>query len=566
MQRGKTVGFDLRLLKIYVVGIIMEKMKRSFWDKPFLNSKIKTRNVSKSEKWIGYLFAPLGPFLFQALVAQYLNVYYTDVMGASVWLNGGFLVMYPIVSKILDAITNVIMGIVIDRTKTKQGKLRPYILISAPLITISGILLFTVPEMSETGKVIWVMLSYNFYCAVAYTMFFISSNLLVPNASRNTMQRTQLSVFNNIANVAGTGIIVALIIPMAVMPAIGIDKDKWIFVMSIFAVLAFPLIILMYYYTRERVTEEDFNASAIEKVPLSKQIRAMVTDKYWVLIMLFYLIFNICGNCRNIALPYYCNWVLGTYSDGITQTLVNALGGLPMGIGMLIVWPLAKKFGKKNITAVGLVIYSVGSLICFIFPQNMIVVLIGQFIKNMGYVPIAYIFMSLIADILDNIEYEKGFRVDGISGSVYTIIATVSAGIATSIFNMMLSKTGYTAPYEVLPGVFNTQSAQCQSAITWCFLGFEAIAGIVLAVMVSQIKVEKNLAAVTHGLMERKKQRAAENGEEWIDPVEAAKREEEENNALIEQARIEKLKNKCAKKGLNFETENKKYLAKHRKK
>lgn len=540
--------------------------KKSIWDKPFLDSRIKTRNVSKSEKWIGYLFAPLGPFLFQALVSQYLNVYYTDVMGASVWLNGGFLIMYPIVSKILDAITNVIMGILIDRTKTKQGKLRPYILISAPLVTISGILLFAIPELSETGKIIWVMLSYNFYCAVAYTMFFISSNLLVPNASRNTLQRTQLSVFNNIANIAGTGIIVALIVPMAIMPVIGIDKQKWILVMSIFAVLAFPLIILMYYFTRERVTEEDLNSASHEKTALSKQIKAMFTDKYWVLIMLFYLIFNICGNCRNIALPYYCNWVLGTYSDGITQTMVNALGGLPMGIGMLIIWPLAKKFGKKNITAVGLVIYSLGSLICFLTPKNMAVVLIGQFIKNMGYIPIAYIFMSLIADILDTIEYKNGFRVDGISGSVYTVITTVSQGISTSIFNILLSKTGYVAPYEVSPGVFNTQTADCQSAISWCFLGFEAIAGIVLAVTVSQIKVENGLPEVISGLMQRKKELAIANGEEWIDPVEAAKIEEEENRQLEEQARIEKLKKRCAKKGLDFEAENQKYQSRKNKK
>lgn len=540
--------------------------KKSIWDKPFLDSRIKTRNVSKSEKWIGYLFAPLGPFLFQALVSQYLNVYYTDVMGASVWLNGGFLIMYPIVSKILDAITNVIMGILIDRTKTKQGKLRPYILISAPLVTISGILLFAIPELSETGKIIWVMLSYNFYCAVAYTMFFISSNLLVPNASRNTLQRTQLSVFNNIANIAGTGIIVALIVPMAIMPVIGIDKQKWILVMSIFAVLAFPLIILMYYFTRERVTEEDLNSASHEKTALSKQIKAMFTDKYWVLIMLFYLIFNICGNCRNIALPYYCNWVLGTYSDGITQTMVNALGGLPMGIGMLIIWPLAKKFGKKNITAVGLVIYSFGSLICFLTPKNMAVVLIGQFIKNMGYIPIAYIFMSLIADILDTIEYKNGFRVDGISGSVYTVITTVSQGISTSIFNILLSKTGYVAPYEVSPGVFNTQTADCQSAISWCFLGFEAIAGIVLAVTVSQIKVENGLPEVISGLMQRKKELAIANGEEWIDPVEAAKIEEEENRQLEEQSRIEKLKKKCAKKGLDFEAENQKYQSRKNKK
>ena len=69
----------------------------------------------------GVSVCALGPFLFQALVAQYLNVYYTDVMGATKWLGGGFLIMYPIVSKILDAITNVIMGMLIDRTRTRQA-------------------------------------------------------------------------------------------------------------------------------------------------------------------------------------------------------------------------------------------------------------------------------------------------------------------------------------------------------------------------------------------------------------------------------------------------------------
>lgn len=123
--------------------------------------------------------------------------------------------------------------------------------------------------------------------------------------------------------------------------------------------------------------------------------------------------------------------------------------------------------------------------------------------------------MSLIADILDTIEYKNGFRVDGISGSVYTVITTVSQGISTSIFNILLSKTGYVAPYEVSPGVFNTQTADCQSAISWCFLGFEAIAGIVLAVTVSQIKVENGLPEVISGLMQRKKSlqlQTAKNG------------------------------------------------------
>lgn len=222
---------------------------------------------------------------------QYLNVYYTDVCSATAWLDGRFLIIYPVVSKILDAVTNVIMGIIIDRTHTKQGKLRPYILISAPLITLSGILLFAIPEMSVQGQMIWVLFSYNFYCSIAFT------------------------------------------VPL-------------------------PAVILMYYTTQ------------------------------------------------------------------------------------------------------------------------------------------------------------------------------------------------------------GSASPECQSAISWCFLGFEAVAGIMLAVIVSQIKVEKYLSEITSGLMQRKKKLAEENSETWIDPIEAAKLEEKENKRLEEKARIEKLKRKCERKGLDFETENEKYLSK----
>lgn len=537
-------------------------MKSKIWDNPRLDSRITTRNVSSTEKWVGYLLAPLGPFIFNAVVSTYLNVYYTDLLGATAWWNGAFLIIFPIVSKIIDAVTNVLMGILIDRTKTRQGKLRPYILLSAPLLMLSGRMLFLIPDMSANAQMIWIMFSYNFYCAVAYTMFFISSNLLVPNASRNTLQRTQLSVFNNISNIAGSGIIVALIFPMAIMPLMGVDKMKWMLVMSIFAALTLPSTVLYYFFTKERVSEEDEGIEE-KKVSVAGQIKAMVTEKYWILIMSFYLIYNLCYMLKNISLPYYCNWVLGTYSDGITQTMVSAFGGLPMGIGMLIIWPLAKRFGKKNITAVGLVIYSIGSFICFLAPKNMLTVLIGQFVKNMGGVPISYIFLSLLADILDTIEYKHGFRVDGLSGSVYAVLATVCFGVSSGIFNWVLAKTGYAAPVEVGAGGYNVQNELCQRAITWCFVGVEAIAGIVLAAMVACITVEKGLEKVTAGLMKRKKQQAEAAGIEWIDPVEAAKLEKEKAKAAAEEERVRKLKEKCQRKGLDFESENAEYQKRH---
>ena len=114
-------------------------------EKKFFDSRVKTAEVKAAEKWFGYLIGPAGALLLNAVLATYLNVYYTDVLKlTNVW-GGLFLMIFPIVSKVIDAITNVIMGYIIDRTKTKQGKARPWLLLSAPLVAISGILLFTVP-------------------------------------------------------------------------------------------------------------------------------------------------------------------------------------------------------------------------------------------------------------------------------------------------------------------------------------------------------------------------------------------------------------------------------------
>ena len=117
-----------------------------------LDTKIHSENVTGKEKWLGYLLGPSGALL-NAVLATYLNVYYTDVLGLTTVWGGAFLVVFPIVSKIIDAVTNVVMGYVIDRTHTRQGKARPWLLLSAPLLTITGILLFTVPRGSEAVQV-----------------------------------------------------------------------------------------------------------------------------------------------------------------------------------------------------------------------------------------------------------------------------------------------------------------------------------------------------------------------------------------------------------------------------
>ena len=463
-------------------------------DRKVFQSKVHTADVGRREKWLGYLLGPAGALLLNAVLATYLNVYYTDVLKLTHVWGGAFLVVFPILSKIVDAVTNVVMGYIIDRTHTKEGKARPWLLLSAPLLTITGIMLFTVPSGSETVQVIWVMVSYNLFYSFAYTIFNMSHNLMVPLSTRNITERGSLSVFNQIATIMMSGILVALVFPMVIMPLIGVDKGKWITLMCALSILALPLTLLEYYFTKERVTLEERNAGMEKAVPFARQLRAIFTDKYMLIIYAYFLIYTFGTSIKNLSLVYFCNYVLGTYNDGMTQTMISVIGGIPMGIGIFAVWPLAKKFGKRNVTLAGFILYAIGGAICWAFPTNMVIMLVGQFIKNIGGLPCAYVFMALFADVLDHLEWKTGFRSDGVAMSVYNIIAVAMVGICTGVFNGLLGHAGYVAP-EIVNGVTvaAAQSDTVKGVITFGFVGLEVFTGVILAVLLVFLNVEKGI-------------------------------------------------------------------------
>ncbi|NLO83937.1 MAG: MFS transporter [Clostridiales bacterium] len=468
-------------------------MREKLINKPFLNSRVSGNDVTTKERWLGYLIGPAGALLLNAVLSTYLNVFYTDVLGLTSLWGGAFLVIFPIVSKIIDAITNLYMGYIIDRTKTKQGKARPWILFSAPLLTISGILLFTVPKASETVQVIWVVLSYNLFYSISYTIFNMSHNLMVPLSTRDVTQRGKLSVFNQVTTIMMSGMLVALVFPMVIMPMVGVDQSKWITVMTILSLIAFPLTMLEYFFTKERITEESAKQD-VAQIPYKTQLKAVFTNRYLLLLFAYFLIYTIGSSIKNLGLVYYCNYVLGTYNDGITQTLISAIGGIPLGVGIFAVWPLAKKFGKRNVTLAGFVLYVIGSAICWMFPTDMVIVLVGQFIKNIGGLPCAYVFMALFADTLDDAEWRSGFRVDGVAMSIYNVIAVAMIGICTGVFNGMLSMAGYVKPYMDTAGaLIATQPQSTLDMITFAFVGLEVFTGVLLIVILLFFNVEKGL-------------------------------------------------------------------------
>ena len=570
-------------------------MAAKFLEKRIFNSQVKSKNVTGKEKWLGYLFGPIGALLLNAILATYLNIYYTDVLKLTVISGGLFLAIFPLVSKGIDALTNVLMGYIVDRTKTKQGKARPWLLLSAFLVPITGVLLFVVPNGSTLLQAIWVLISYNLFYSFAYTIYNMSHSLMVPLSTRNSTQRGGLSVFNQVATIMATGIIVALVFPMIIMPALGVDKNLWILVMSIFSIIALPLTLLEYYFTKERITEEAKDKEETKKIPFKLQLKAIFTDKYFILLIVYFLVFTIGSTLKNVGLVYYCNYVLGTYSDGITQMLVSVLGGIPIGIGIFAVWPLAKKFGKRNVTMVGFIIYALGSLICWIFPTNLYLVLVGQFIKNIGGLPCAYVFMALFADTLDHLEWKTGFRSDGIAMSIYSIIGVAAAGICTGVFNFFLTKNGYVAPVTAsyyaehmadyagltMQGpaaegintwladlttygtktVSFVQTDGTNNFITFAFVGLEVVTGLAAAALLFFVNVEKTVSKKQLVLVEREKERFALEGKEWLPAEERNRIEMEKQDKEAEEIFLEELKKKCEKNGLDYEKEVEKHNA-----
>ena len=112
---------------------------KQLFDKKGLQSRILSDQVTGKEKWLGYLAGPAGALLLNAVLGSYLNAYYTDVLKLTHIWGGLFLALFPVMSKIIDAITNVVMGQIIEHTRTKQGKARPWLLLSAPLMAVPGL-------------------------------------------------------------------------------------------------------------------------------------------------------------------------------------------------------------------------------------------------------------------------------------------------------------------------------------------------------------------------------------------------------------------------------------------
>lgn len=461
------------------------------------------------EMLLGYFIGPFGALLASGIFTSILQNYFTDVLK----LNLTFLTTLQLVSTIFIVISNLVVGQLIERTKTMAGKARPWILLSALTLSVASVLMFIVP-FEGTAKMVWVAIAYNLFYAVAYPIYNTANSTLIPLSTRNSKQRGALASFTNVAGlgVMGAG---SMVFPVLVSFALKEDQNLWFMAMLAIAVFSALTIYLQYMFTRERVTEELEKGGAEEEgkgtaPSLATQLKAVVSEKTWWIVMFFYVGFQWSGAMKNGSMSYYCKWVLdnsffGTADAwGASQSLLSIMGAVPMALAAIAVVPLCNKYGKRIVCMGGMLLGAAGGVVAIIGNGQIVPVAIGVGLKCLGSAPACYMILALLADVIDHIEYKSRIRTDGLTMSIYSSIMVAGTPICNSIFSAVLGMSGYDQNVDVAMGIAG-QTAAAQTAISASYIWVETIAYVICAVLILFFTIEKKLPEEQAAIAARKK-------------------------------------------------------------
>ena len=305
-----------------------------------------------------------------------------------------------------------------------------------------------------------------------------------------------------------------MVFPMLVSNVMKEDQNMWFLVMLGVAVFSALTIYLQFRFTRERVTEEgmgaDHSSAPAKTATMGEQLRAVTSEKWWWIAILFYLAFQWSGAMKNGSMSYFCQWVAdssmlgGDY--GAVQSLLAILGAIPMAAAAAVVVPLANKFGKRLVTMAGMALGVAGGVIAGLGNGQIIPVAVGVALKCLGSAPACYLILAMLADVIDHIEFKSGIRTDGLTMSIYSCVMVAATPVCNAAFMAMLGGAGYVAPpADAAAAAAMTQTAAVQGTIAVSYIWIETIAYAVCAALMLLWTVEKNLPAEQEAIARRKK-------------------------------------------------------------
>ncbi|MGI6714152.1 MAG: MFS transporter [Bacilli bacterium] len=520
--------------------------KAKFFDKKLVQTRITSAQVKLPELVLGYFIGPFLALISNTLFGSYLNQYFNNVLGMTDY-HYDFAVLMPMVSVVFVIFGNILVGRLIDNTRTSAGKARPYFLISLPLIAIAMALLFMGPLENSLTQLLWIAISYNLYFAIAYPFYYNAHSSMVALSTRNTKARGLLATFSNASAIVAIVIGVTILFPLfqgylfiqgedGVIDQLA-SYNAWRFFMIGLVGVTLLGIVLEYYFTRERISEENIRLNLRqEKVPMKKQLRAVTSSKDWWILIIFFFLLQLGGLIKNGAMGYYCYAMFGATSveqAGQYQSLLGLLGGLPLIMGIFIAWPLAAKFGKRNSMIFGLIFAVLAGAISLIAVHNFTVVAVGIVLRAIGGIPALFVSLALLSDVLDHLEAKNGFRSDGFTMAVYGSVMIGLVGIGGGVVNGILGRGGFDFQNLTL------QSESAQTAVVWAYLIIELICYALMALLLMFTNVEKYIEEDHAKILAAQKAQVLAEGGTWLEPHERVKHEQEDAQRRAETVKVE---------------------------
>jgi GPH family glycoside/pentoside/hexuronide:cation symporter len=389
----------------------------------------------------GYGMGGLGMGVISGFVGMVMY-FYTDKVGFSAALAGSAL----LVAKVVDGLTDLVMGHLVDRTKSKWGKARPYILFMTIPTILAIFLLFAMPGgLSETGKFVYAVATNIFATAIVYTAIVVPLNCLLYYRTRSLLERTQMGVRRTfVVYVLGMLLYVGFI-PLTSL--LGGNQMAWLLIGTVVASSGALGLFICFKSTKEVIYEGE-SEKEDSKVPFLQGVGILFRNKYWLLITTGKVIAELSQAASSGTGAYYAKWVLG---DEKILAILGAIAVIPNLLIFLIISPLVKKFAHRDICRYALLIGLLGVAGRIILPYNLVALSLSSTLMAFAIIPFNMVDNIMLADIADFEEWKSGKRMIGLVNSASSFGQKLGSGLGSALLGFVLALGGYQAAATVQP-------------------------------------------------------------------------------------------------------------------
>ncbi|MCX6266369.1 MAG: MFS transporter, partial [Bacteroidetes bacterium] len=392
--------------------------------------KIPAAKLSVKEK-IGYSLGDTASHFVWDMVGFWLLFFYTDVYGISAAAAGTIM----LVARFWDMAIDPVIGIVSDRTNTRWGKFRPYILFGAIPYSVLAVLTFTTPNFSEAGKIVYAGATY-VLLMTAYAAINLPYSALGAVMTDDTYERAGLNTYRFIAGFTGQFIVTGLALTLAELFGHGDKAQGFQYTVFLFAGLSLVFFFITFKTTKERVwpPKEQVNS-------LKEDVRNLFNNKAWIILALVGIISFIMFAMQNAAIAYYFKYYLGRENN---VQIFNVIGTVALIVALPLSKPLAKRFGNKNVFIGSSLISGLFFILIYIAGKDdLITIYAFNIIAKMAYAPAVPLLWTMIADSADYGEWTTGRRSTGLYFSAAVFAQKAGWGIGAAIAGWILAASSF---------------------------------------------------------------------------------------------------------------------------